>query len=499
MEPKFTIDDWHDSKWRLCNIYKITDKAGQTIPFRPNTAQIKFLDDVHSKNIILKARQLGFTTFCCLIYLDACLFNENVRAGVIAHKLDDAKVIFRDKVKFPFDKLMEDYPLLSEKFTARQDSTDTLTLANGSSIRVSTSMRSGTLQYLHISEYGKLCAQFPERAREVKTGALNAVAAGQFVVIESTAEGQEGDFYETSQTSKALRDAKADLTSMDYKFHFYPWYEEANYKLEPPEDWKPPEEYRKYFAKLHFENKVKTTPEQQFWYVKKATEMGSDMKREYPSTPAEAFEQALEGTYFAKELEIATKQGRIGSFPIVRSEPVNTFWDLGRNDFNVIWLHQYVKNKHRFIGYYENSGEYIGHYVSWLKDWASENGVTFGDHYWPHDGKREDLFLEDGRLGVAEKLGFRPEIVERPASKIDSISKARTIFGECDFDETGCDQGLKRLRMYRKEWDELRGVWKDKPRHDDASHGADGFQTFACSDFTPDTYVMDEVDTEWVV
>ena len=165
MEAKFTRDNWRNAKWRLCNIYKITDKAGQTIPFRPNASQIKFLEDVHSKNVILKARQLGFTTFCCLIYLDACLFNENVRAGVIAHKLDDAKVIFRDKVKFPFDKLMEDYPLLTEAFTTRQDSTDTLTLANGSSIRVSTSMRSGTLQYLHISEYGKLCAQFPERAQ----------------------------------------------------------------------------------------------------------------------------------------------------------------------------------------------------------------------------------------------------------------------------------------------------------------------------------------------
>ena len=335
--------------------------------------------------------------------------------------------------------------------------------------------------------------------REVKTGALNAVAAGQFVVIESTAEGQEGDFYETAQSSKALRDAGTELTSMDYKFHFYPWYDEPNYKLTPPDDWQPPEEYRKYFAKLQFENKIKTKPDQQYWYVKKATEMGSDMKREYPSTPAEAFEQALEGTYFAKELEIATKQGRIGSFPIVRSVPVNTFWDLGRNDFNVIWLHQYVKNRHRFIGYYENSGEFIGHYVSWLKDWAAENGVTFGDHYWPHDGNREDLFLEDGRLGVAEKLGFRPDIVERPASKIESISKARTIFGECEFDETGCDLGLKRLRMYRKEWDDLRGVWKDRPRHDDNSHGADGFQTFACADFTPDTYVMEEMDTEWVV
>jgi len=43
---------------------------------------------------------------------------------------------------------------------------------------------------------------------------------------------------------------------------------------------------------------------------------------------------------------------------------------------------------------------------------------------------------------------------------------------------------LKRLRAYRKEWDEDRDAWKDRPRHDDASH-ADSFLTFACSSYTP--------------
>jgi len=53
------------------------------------------------QNVILKARQLGFTTFIQIFMLDACLFNSNIRAGTIAHKLDDAKTIFRDKVKYP--------------------------------------------------------------------------------------------------------------------------------------------------------------------------------------------------------------------------------------------------------------------------------------------------------------------------------------------------------------------------------------------------------------
>src|SRR5215203_3987266 len=82
-------------------------------------------------------------------------------------------------------------------------------------------------------------------------------------------------------------------------------------------------------------------------------------------------------------------------------------------------------------------------------------------------------------------LGFYPTVVERPRNKLEAISAARCAFASCQFDEQACDEGLKRLRAYRKEWDEDRGVWKDRPRHDDASHGADAFLTFACSGFSP--------------
>ena len=134
------------------------------------------------------------------VHLDACLFSPHTRAGVIAHRLDDAKVIFRDKVRFPYDRLDEG---LRAAVPAVQDSADQLTFGNNSSLRVSTSMRSGTLQLLHVSEFGKICAQYPDKAREIVTGALNTVEAGQFVVIESTAEGQEGAFYDMAQKARA--------------------------------------------------------------------------------------------------------------------------------------------------------------------------------------------------------------------------------------------------------------------------------------------------------
>jgi hypothetical protein len=473
-------DQFLDPRWRLSNLYKITDKAGKAVQFQPNDSQLAFLDDVHSLNIILKARQLGFTTLCCLIYLDAAIFKPNTRAGVIAHKLDDSKVIFRDKIKFPYDNLDDG---LKELVATRQDSADTLTLANNSSIRVSTSMRSGTLQYLHVSEFGKICSQYPEKAREIVTGALNTVQAGQFVVIESTAEGQEGAFYEMVQRARAQQADATPLTDLDYKFHFFPWWKDRDYALTNPY-FRIAKEDQEYFDKLSAQG-IGTTPEQRAWYVKKAETQGGDMRREYPSTPEEAFEQALEGAYFSNEMLTAHKQKRIGSFPYKPGHVVNTFWDLGRNDFNTIWFHQFVDGYHRFIDYYENSGEFIGHYVSYLKEWARERDATYGEHYVPHDGDRQSLWLENGTLAVMDSLGFRPNVVERPSLKLLSINAARSKLAESVFDEQRCDTGIKRMKSYRKEWDDLRGVWKDKPRHDDASHGADGYQTFACSDYEP--------------
>jgi hypothetical protein len=67
-----------------------------------------------------------------------------------------------------------------------------------------------------------------------------------------------------------------------------------------------------------------------------------------------------------------------------------------------------------------------------------------------------------------------------PGHKLDDgINAAREIFGICQFDEAACSEGLKALRNYRKEWDEENGCWKDRPLHNWASHGADGYRYLA--------------------
>jgi hypothetical protein len=254
-----------DPRWRLNNLYWITDKSGSRIQFKLNWAQESLMNDLHFCNLVLKARQLGFTTFIQIFMLDQCLFNSNIRAGTIAHRLDDARTIFRDKIRYPYDNLPEALrnarPLLS-------DSAEELVLSNNSSIRVGTSLRSVTLQYLHISEYGKLCAQFADKAREVRTGALNTLQAGKVVFIESTAEGKEGHFFELCEAGQTKQRMGTRLTPLDFKFHFYPWWKEPSYELDP-EGVVVGDDLRKYFERLESCDGIKLSDRKRAWYAKK--------------------------------------------------------------------------------------------------------------------------------------------------------------------------------------------------------------------------------------
>ncbi len=178
---KFSAAQFADPAWRLNNLYWIVDKSGRRIRFKFNWAQEQLYRNLHYHNVILKARQLGVSTFVSLFMLDRCLFNSNVRAGTVAHDLPSAKGLFRDKVKYPYENLPEQ---LRAVRGALNDSSDELLLSNNSSLRIATSMRSGTLNYLHVSEFGKICARFPDRAREVVAGSLNTLAAGSMSFIE---------------------------------------------------------------------------------------------------------------------------------------------------------------------------------------------------------------------------------------------------------------------------------------------------------------------------
>lgn len=177
---------------------------------------------------MLKCRQIGITTFFSILLLDKVLWEDNVQCGVIAQTLDDASNIFKDKLKFAFDQL---HPAIKPLFKLVGDSAKELAFSHGSVIRVGTSLRSSTLQYLHISEFGKICAKDPEKAREIISGSLNTVHVGQSIAIESTAEGKEGYFYDMCQRALEHKRLEKEYGPLDFKCFFFPWHEHPNYSM----------------------------------------------------------------------------------------------------------------------------------------------------------------------------------------------------------------------------------------------------------------------------
>ena len=475
-----------DPIWRVTSgkLYKIITKGSADskesliVNFIPNEAQMILLDCLHDRNLILKARQLGFSTLICILWLDTALFSKDpIACGIIAQDKEAAEGLF-NKVTFAYKNMPKE---LRDMFPLSTENKGEIVFAhNGSRVKVGTSMRSGTYPRLHVSEFGKICARYPQKAAEVMTGSIPAVPASGILIIESTAEGQEGEFYDLTQRAKALFDQKRELTSRDYAFHFFPWWKAADYTMNPDGVIMTRKD-EEYFTALESKVGQEITAGQRAWYV--ATRDADfpnhheRMWQEYPSTPEEAFQRSTDGCYYVNEMAAARKQGRITAVPWEKSIPVNTFWDIGLNDEMAIWFHQRVGMQDRFIRYYENSSESFDHYVAEMH----KHGYVWGRHYLPHDGDTKRLGMESNWTPkqMLEKLGLRNiEIVPRIDRVQTGIQMTRNAFSTSWFDETDAKDGIKYLDMYRKEWDSQRAVWKDEPRHDKASNGADAFRQF---------------------
>ena len=460
-----------DRNWRLNNLYYIKDKEGKKVLLRMNWAQQTLYSSLWYFNIILKARQLGFTTFILIYFLDACLFNSNHAAGVIAHTKDDAEDLFTNKVKFAYDNLPE---WLKKERSASTDTAKKYNFNNGSSITVGTSLRSGTYQKLLISEYGKVSAKYPDKAKEIKTGALNTVEIGQQIFVESTAEGKTGEFFNLCENARKLKDQRRELTRAQPKFHFFAWFDNPKYRLSDEEAALTPisAELQDYLATLPID------AYQAAWYASKHAIMGPDMKREFPSTPAEAFEGSLEGAYYTDQMAWLRQNNRIRRVPYNPSYPVFTEWDLGLNDQMSIWFFQYIDGEKYYIGYHESSNQGWNFYAKLLTD----KGYIYTAHLWPHDGNKRirgaEVFTDKN---LAEELGIRPIMIIPRTSSVDKDIRnyCKPTLPLCYFDEEECAVGINHLDNYRRKWDKQASMFTDDPLHDEASHGADAFRTGA--------------------
>lgn len=220
-------------------------------------------------------------------------------------------------------------------------------------------------------------------------------------------------------------------------------------------------------------------------------EMGED---KYAQEFECSFHAAIEGSYYGKILN---------DMPPERFTAINrddlcrtyTAWDLGVGDSTAIWVAQITGKEIRMMDYIENHGVGLDWYVREL----TERGWHKAEHIVPHDIQVRELGTGRSRLELLQEVGFSCTVAPRLGVD-DGIQAVRRMLPDCWFNLPATKQGLECLRNYRREFDEKRSVFWNKPLHDWASHGSDAMRYLATgmNDVTSWSKPI-QTNTRWIV
>lgn len=464
--------------WRLNNLYRIVDRNGNSIPFKLNHVQADVLKNLHTRNIILKARQLGMSTFSVLYLLDEILFNKNLSGGIVSYSLEHAQHIFKKIIGHALDT----FPSKLKPFVGIvQRSAREITFNNGSSLRVDTTLRGGSYPLVLISEFGKTCARNPVKAEEVITGTLQAVPKDGRVIIESTGEGNEGFFAE--MVNNAAQRGNDSLTALDYKLFFYPWMDEPSYTLRDHVNYDV--DLTDYFNQVEKESDKKISQEQRNWYAVQTKVLGDKIRQEFPSSVKEAFLSSSDAYYFSECIERAYKDGRIIDNALYDALlPVFVAMDIGVNDLTVMIFYQVSHGEIRIIDYYEDNNKGIEFYARFM---LQEKKYNYSTLFLPHDSSHRDGLIVENTYEREFKRYLSHTtikvVVLKKTDKNLGISHAKIMFNRCVFNIKKVKSLIDHLSKYRKKWSEQYGKYLDEPYHDIHSNFADAFR-YLCQSVT---------------
>jgi hypothetical protein len=200
-------------------------------------------------------------------------------------------------------------------------------------------------------------------------------------------------------------------------------------------------------------------------------EMGEDKYRQEFEC---SFDAAVEGSYYGTMLNELEEKKHMQEIPREELSRTFTAWDLGMGDSTSIWVAQLVGTEVRLLDYYENHGVGLDHYVKWIKD----NDYLKAEHILPHDVRVRELGTGKSRMEMLEEAGLEVKISPRMGLD-DGIQAVRRLLPRCWFNVPKVQTGLNCLRNYRRDYDEKRKIFYERPLHDWSSHGSDSFRYLA--------------------
>ena len=282
----------------IFHFLKIRDKDGNIVPFRMNKPQQRLYDTIKEqwqkgkpvRIIILKARQMGFSTLteAIIFWMAATAFN--IECMIVAHTDEATRKLFQMSKRF-YDHLPDRIKPLRSASNAQELKFDRPAKYRGNSvglnshIRVATAGGTGigrgsTLTAVHLSEF----AWWPGDKLDTMIGLMQAVPdlPGTLVVIESTAHGYDEFKKQWDEAVKNQRDGVDGFIPI-----FFAWFEMDEYRRPVPPGFQRTEEEELLAQTFGLDDEQLSWRR---WCIK--NNCGSDLnkfRQEYPATPDEAF------------------------------------------------------------------------------------------------------------------------------------------------------------------------------------------------------------------
>lgn len=199
-----------------------------------------------------------------------------------------------------------------------------------------------------------------------------------------------------------------------------------------------------------------------------------------------SFDVGAIGAYYAKEIEQARNDGRICKLPVNPDVPVDLYFDLWVNDNFTISFKQNDWMFYNFINYYEDNGKTLDHYFFVIDEFFQRRWLKLGNIYLPHDSSQKwHSYLVSGTTIIEkfqQKYPWKIMYIPNKVSINDWIQEVRKLFPRIRFDIDTCQQFIRCIENYKKDYDDVKKVFRDQPRHDWASHWADNLRYFWISD-----------------
>lgn len=275
------------------NILKIQSKDGDLVPLRFNPAQDYYWNQRTQADIILKAAQMGFSTLVIAEFFAECMVIPGIECIIVAQRDESVRELFQIINTF----MASMPPYFRPQLTKDTESTiifDHSAVAPGLSSRITTgTIRSDTVgrgRPRHRALFTEV-AFYPKEAQKIMSGIIARLPRGRSrLVLESTADGQAGYFYELWQAATTGGQFE-DTPRVTYTGHFIPWYmaPEYVYPMIVGDEWgQPLTEYTDHeqYLKLKYD----LSDDQLRWRRWQIATLGDDMfKQEFPETADEAF------------------------------------------------------------------------------------------------------------------------------------------------------------------------------------------------------------------